>query len=212
MTKPNALLQRINSKLDQLEVLASSIEAHLEIDGEEANSRVENHRVKLVVDLDKLKRTMHESKALAANVRRRVLDALLHVQVQLVFAKTETSEQIQDSKNKIAEATMVLGASLDREIDQADGKLKQAIDDWVRQSLDFDAELEVVWLMHQLKRAARDTDRVAQFEQRKKEIAVKIKEFKERIGDKHRVGAKKIGMLEGELSKNMKRIKKACLS
>jgi hypothetical protein len=202
MPKLQEIRESIEAKLDKWEASALALKAQLKETKDKAADRVEDRKKELSATLNRLRSEVGKSKTIAEETRTDIVNRLEHLQVQLALGKLEARDEYMEQKKKIHDAVSSLETSIDRQFDEAFGKLGR---DLVRGADALDAEFSAF-----LFRLEEKKERIVkQTEDKKEEILAQLHDFQDKIQEKRGKAKEKTKTFEDEFTTGLKQIRDA---
>jgi hypothetical protein len=202
MSRINEIREAMDTKLLQWEAEVSAIEAQLNLSKDKAIEKLETQKKQFADALTGFKAKINESKAIAQEEKTKIQNQLEHLQVQLTLGKAETKAAYESRKKAIEDAIKSFETSIDRELDEVSDAVTTKL---VDEANALGAKLDAMKVQFESKR----TEGHAQFEEHKKELAVKILAFRKDLAEKKQMAIDKGTAFEGELSAGMSQVKTA---
>lgn len=205
MSTVEVFRKKIDANLDQWELGALAFEAQLESTRSEILDRVESQKKKMAAAGARLRQSMERSTAVADDTKNQIIDAMQHLQLQLASGAAEVRDNYLDKKQKIVDAIAAVDARIAQEDAELDREMEQALEEWIRAEIALAAELEAATIQYEIEQS----ERRAEFEARKGEIAEKIRAFRADLDTRREEATEKLAAFEGEFRSGLAQIQKA---
>ncbi len=171
MSRIHEIREAIDTKLIKWEAEAAALEAHLTLSKDHAVERLETQKKQFADALTRFKAKVDESKTTAKEEKKEIRNKLEHLQVQLTLGKAKTKTAYESQIKKIKDAIESFEASIDRELDDASYPVVVKLID---EANALGAHLDAMEVQFEREKVRR----LAQYEQKKNEIAANILAFR----------------------------------
>jgi hypothetical protein len=202
MAKLQEIRESVEAKLDKWEANAKALGAQLKETREHAAERVENRKKELSDTLNRLRTEIERTKTIADETRQDIIDRLEHLQIQLALGRMEAKSEYMAQRKKIGEAVTSLERSIDRQFNEAFGKLGREL---VRRADALEAEFSA--FMYQLEDKKENV--VQKAEDQKEKILTQLRDFQQKVQEKRGVASEKARTFEEEFAAGLQHIREA---
>lgn len=194
-----------DANLDQWELSALAFEAQLESTRSEILDRVESQKKRMAAAGARLRQAIERSAVVADDTKNQIIGAMQNLQLQLTLGATEARDDYLDKKQSILDAVAVVDARIAQEDAGLGREWEQAVQEWIRAEIALAAELEAATIQYEIEQS----ERRAEFEARKGEIAEKIRAFRADLDARRKEATERLATFEGEFRSGLAQIRKA---
>ena len=199
MSKILEAREKIDRRLDKLQVRAEAMESQLSAARDDAVSRLEQQKQAYRGVLDRVGNEIDESKEIAAEVKQDLQAAFDHAQVQLALGKAETRDAVEEQQKKIKGAVAELEATVDRNLSELDETI---VEKMIAEADRLDAEFEAM----EMRLEAEKEGIELQLAEKKSAVEAKIQAFKNELTEKKETAGDKLDTFEADLKEGFNQI------
>jgi len=195
----------LDANLDQWELGALALEAQLESTRSEILDRVESQKKRMAAAGARLRQAIERSAVVADDTKNQIIGAMQNLQLQLTLGMADARDDYLDKKQRIMDAVAAVDAQIAQEDAELGREWEQAVQEWIRAETALAAELEAATIQYEIGQS----ERRAEFEARKGEIAEMIRAFRTDLDARRKEATERLATFEGEFRSGLAQIRKA---
>jgi hypothetical protein len=207
MSSIKKIRENMNSKLDKWEAEATAFQAQLELSKEQVKERVEKQKQRLQETAQQVKDKIDAAGDYTDETKAKIKSSFENLQVQLAQGVADTRDGYQGWKQKVQSSIAGFEKEVELALDKKDAQLEAGLnarmDEYIRESATWGAEIDAMGAQLQEAKSSAKAD----FEKYKQDAQSKINDYKQELNEKRKLTADKFGAFEAGLSSGATQIK-----